>query len=337
MSPQVEIAVAELSQVGEVRRVVTRLCQQSGFTETKQAEAAIVATELATNLIRHAKSGRVLIQKIDLNDTLAVELLALDSGPGMADVQRCLQDGYSTAGTSGNGLGAVRRLADDFDIFSLPGQGTVIVARVSAETSRSRKPATLEWGAVSIPAPNELVCGDAWAQTRLPDSFSLMIADGLGHGPAAHEAATQATTAFAANSSSQPREFMQAAHRALQGTRGAALAVARWDAQAGKLQYCGVGNIAGTIITDGKSRGLMSHNGIVGAQSPRILQVDCDCPARSLLIMHSDGLQTRWRLEDYPGLVTRHPAIIASVLYRDFVRGRDDATVVVVRLSEGNV
>src|SRR5690348_7468410 len=107
--------VDDESKVGEVRRAAQAM---AGFEFDAQAagRVAIVATELATNLLRHAGGGELLLQTLGIEGTAVVEMLALDRGPGMADVERCMMDGYSTIGTPGTGLGAVRRLADEFDI-----------------------------------------------------------------------------------------------------------------------------------------------------------------------------------------------------------------------------
>jgi hypothetical protein len=118
-------------------------------------------------------------------------------------------------------------------------------------------------------------------------------------------------------------------HRALSGTRGATLAVARIGAGAG-VRYTGVGNIAGVLAGGERSRGLASQNGTVGVQMRKVMTFDYEWPAGGLLVMHSDGISSRWLLDTYPGLARRHPAIVAGVLWRDFSRGRDDATIVVV-------
>ncbi|MGZ8295425.1 MAG: serine/threonine protein kinase, partial [Telluria sp.] len=99
----------------------------------------------------------------------------------------------------------------------------------------------------------------------------------------------------------------------------------------GKLQFAGVGNIAGSVIGGGPRRHLLSHNGIVGSNLRKVQQFEQPWDSGSLLILHSDGLGTRWDLDAYPGLAFAHCAVIAAVLYRDFTRGRDDATVVAVR------
>lgn len=325
------IPITEDSQIGEARRAAARLADEAKFNSTDSGRVSIIATELATNLVRHsAAGGELLALAHHFAGEQSIEIITVDRGPGMTDLDRCLQDGYSTAGTAGNGLGAVRRLSDEMDVHS-SSDGTVIWCRVTADPAANKqRRGKIAVGAVSVPAPGETVCGDAWSMARSDEQMSLMVADGLGHGPLAAEAAEAITALFDQNPFNSPRQHIEAAHAAISGTRGAALSVARIDFQAGKLVYAGVGNIAGSLLTDGASRGLFSHNGIVGHQLRKVQEFEYPWSDQSMLIMHSDGLQTRWSLAKYPGLARRRPAVVAGVLYRDFKRGKDDSTVVAV-------
>lgn len=322
------IPVSDASQAGEVRRAAARMAAEAGLPEVKCGEVAIVATELATNLARYGRQGRVIVQ-VSSEPGCGIEVLAIDAGPGMADVQKCLQDGFSTGGTPGNGLGAVRRLAAEFDLYSLPGKGTVVFARVAAATG-SDPSAAFRWAAISTPAPHEEQCGDAWRVAVREREITVMVVDGLGHGPEAAKAADLAVRLFEQHSFVGPAAFCEHAHRALSGSRGAAIAAAQVS-PAAVVRYAGVGNISASVVSPETSRGMMSQNGTAGLQMRKVLQFDYPWPDRALLVMHSDGLSNRWALDDYQGLITRHPAVVAGVLHRDFLRGRDDATIVVMR------
>lgn len=326
------LPLTETSEIGDARRTTLRIADQAGFSEVRRGEIAIVVTELATNLIRHAVDGRLFVQRLCSSGAEWLELLAVDRGPGMADVQRCLQDGYSTAGTPGNGFGAIRRLSDEFDVFSTETKGTVVLSRFRIDGECA--PSLFAVGATSQPAPNEEACGDIWRVAVHGDDVAVMVADGLGHGSAAAEAAEEAASVFETDPFLDDAAFYQRLHRRLAGTRGAALA--RAIVHDGQVSYTGVGNISGSLIGPHAGRGLPSQNGIVGAESRRIVtNPSYEWPSRGLLLMHSDGLVSRWTLNAYPGLVLRHPAIIAAVLARDYTRGRDDVTVVAVRAPEG--
>jgi hypothetical protein len=167
------------------------------------------------------------------------------------------------------------------------------------------------------------------------EKLAIIIVDGLGHGPLAADAAKEAIAAFDQEPFAPLTAIIQRADAKMRGTRGGAVAIAQIDIRAKSMKYIGVGNIAGHLRMDGdeKGRGLMSHNGTVGVQTRKIQELDYPLPDRGLLVMHSDGLQSRWSLETYPGLIRQHPAVIAGVLYRDFTRGRDDITVAVVQTT----
>jgi hypothetical protein len=254
----------------------------------------------------------------------------------MTDLDRCLRDGYSTAGTPGTGLGAIVRLADFFDIYTVPQSGTALLARLwSRPLSLERPAGTLEVGTLQLPKPPEEVCGDAWAVDQGQGQTRILVADGLGHGPVAAEAARAAVRIFRENSRLSLVELIQCIHDALRSTRGAAVAAAEVDLNAQALRFAGVGNIAGTIVAGGASHSLVSHNGTVGHQLRKVQQFVYSFPRGALLVLHSDGLVTHWRLDDYAGLAARHPSLIAGMLYRDFNRRRDDVTVVVAREAAG--
>jgi hypothetical protein len=194
----------------------------------------------------------------------------------------------------------------------------------------------IEVGGLSIPKHGEPVCGDGWAVQESRDQLSIVLADGLGHGVSAHEASRAAEDAFHAHPQSDPGVVIDACHAALARTRGAAVAVARVIALGERGTFAGVGNIVGRVESGGASRHLVSHNGIVGHTMRRLQEFAFPWPRGALLVMHSDGLGTHWDLTAYPGLISKHPALIAAVLYRDYDRGRDDTTVVVIRNRGGS-
>lgn len=331
---QTTIPIGDASHVGAARRFVTRLATTSGASEEIAATAGIVASELATNLSVHATGGQFLVRTAATSNGPSVEMIAVDRGPGMTDVGRCLQDGYSTAGTAGNGLGAIRRLSQTFDVYSDRGTGTVVMARVAMSPTAESPRAEFDWAGISTPAPGEDVCGDAWSVTLDPHGLGVILADGLGHGPLAADAANRAITEFEARRGAKPAEALEHMHRALQGSRGAAVSVARIERSS--VQFAGVGNVAGTLIAGERSRGMAPQNGTLGLQTRKVQQLSFEWSSPALIIMHSDGLTSRWSLDQYPGLSRRHPATIAAVLWRDAVRGRDDVTVVVVAATRSS-
>ena len=330
----VVLSIDDPTRAGEARRAATALAGRLGFDEAQRGRVAIVATEAATNLSKHASGGVVVIQGLEDGAIGGVDILALDRGPGMPDVDRCLADGYSTAGSPGTGLGAMDRLSASFDIYSLPGTGTAALARLwSAHHAEGHRASGPEFGAVSLPLAGEEVCGDGWSIEMIAGRTLLLVADGLGHGPQAAEAAREAVRIFGEVASLGPAEIIQAAHAALRSTRGAALAVAELDPVRGEVRYAGVGNIAGAVVSagEGQSTSMLSHNGTVGHTIRKVQEFVYPWAPGSLLVMNSDGLATHWQLGRFTGLASTHPGLVAGMLYRDFSRGRDDVTVVAIR------
>lgn len=324
------VAVTDASQIGEARRAAAILGATAGLAETARGTLALLATEVATNLARHARDGVLALRLVqDHAGHTGVELLSLDHGPGIPDLARALTDGFSTGGTAGHGLGAMRRMAHDFDLYSLAESGTAIVMRVWPDADR--RTARLPAGVVCMPVRGEQVCGDGWAVIAGDGYTVVALVDGLGHGPEAARAAETAMAAVRAHAEAAPADIIRAAHGPLRATRGAALAVARVEPGRRQLRFAGIGNISAVVATVEGTRSMASHNGIVGHEMRKVHEFGYDWPAGGCLLMHSDGVQTRWRLDSYPGLLARDPAITAGVLVRDFARGRDDTTVVVVR------
>lgn len=322
--------IGELSAVAAVRRAAAELARRHGFDETRAGRLALVVTEAATNIVKHAREGEILLRSVYAGQRSAVEVIAIDSGPGMANIDHLMADGTSTAGTYGVGLGAIRRQAHEFDLYSAPGKGTVVMMRVWSDDG---EPAEAGWqvGTVCLPMAGEESCGDAWGVACRRGAISVVVADGLGHGPDAARASAPAVAVGLDFARGSPALRMEDAHAELRATRGAAVAIADIDVYDGRLRFAGVGNIVANIVGDGPRRHLISHNGIVGSNLRKLQEVEQPWDSGALLVMHSDGIGTRWELDAYPGIAYVHPAVIAAVLYRDFTRHRDDATIVVVR------
>lgn len=325
----IAIPVTEMSQVAGARRRATAIAHQAGFESTDAGRVAIVATELATNLVKYGVQGQLLVGVFEDRTGSGVEVISLDKGPGIGDLRESLRDGHSTGGSAGTGLGAVRRQSHLFDIVSWPGLGTGVLSRLQNGPPKQAVDEAAAWGAVVIAMPGEEACGDAYCARTEPEGRIVLVADGLGHGPEAARASDEAVRIFRRHEAEAPGPIVEALHAGLRHTRGAAVAVARLDLARGVLVFAGLGNIAGTVVTAGQIKKMVSHAGTAGHVARRIQPFEYPFMADSLLVMHSDGLGSSWSLDRYPGLVGAHPTLIAAILYRDFARGRDDVTVLV--------
>jgi anti-sigma regulatory factor (Ser/Thr protein kinase) len=327
------LAIGDPSQVAAVRRAVTTLAERLGFDATRTGQAALVVTELATNILKHATRGEILVNHTCVGLRRGVELLALDSGPGLSNFESAFRDGHSTSGTLGHGLGAMQRNADFVRVFSQPSKGVAALCRIWDRPGAAEDDRPFTVCGVSVAKPGEEVSGDAWTAQVDRDQLSVVVADGLGHGVLASEASRCAITTFARAPRQAPSVILQNIHDALRATRGAAVGVLTVVPERELATFAGLGNIAGVILTAGQRRSLVSHNGTAGHAARSIRELTYPMPAGALFVLHSDGVSTHWNVADYPGLEAQDPALIAGVLYRDFARHHDDATVVVGKRS----
>jgi anti-sigma regulatory factor (Ser/Thr protein kinase) len=312
---------------GAARRAAVDLAGRLGFTESRAGEVAIAVTEAATNLLKYAREGVLILGLTRAAGQAGIELVALDSGPGIADPAAAAADGWSAGGTLGIGLSAIARLGSGYDMHSVPGRGTVLA--VTFWPAAAPAPARLDGLTRAI--TGEDVCGDAWAVRPAGTASMAMLCDGLGHGPLAARASAAAVRTFLADTADAPADALRRVHAALAGSRGAAVSIVRLDHAAGTVRHAGVGNVASSVIRAGRRSALLSYPGIVGHQARTIRESSHPLGPDDLVVMHSDGLTERWDLTDYPGLAGHRPLVIAATLLRDAGLRRDDAGVLVGR------
>ncbi len=324
----------DASRVGEARRYAVQLAEACGFDDVEAGRVALIVTELGTNLVRHARAGRLLVTGRPACGE--VDVLAIDEGPGIADIDRSMDDGFSTGTTPGTGLGAVRRLATHFDVHSSVPQGTVMVARVRSAKApvAADRESGFSFGAIALPAPGERVCGDGWAVAVHGSKATMMVADGLGHGPDAAVASAAALAAFAEDPMAVPRVQIDRTHRRLRGTRGAAVAVFHADASDNTVRSSGAGNVVGRIVSGISDRTLLTQHGTAGVTIRSPEEASTPWAPHGLLVVCSDGIATRWGAETLLPVLGRDPLLAAGILLRDQLRGKDDATVAVLRRND---
>ncbi|HZF92349.1 ATP-binding SpoIIE family protein phosphatase [Streptomyces sp.] len=335
-----DVPVHDSTRVRDVRVAAETACREARLGPHRTAIAALVATELATNLLKHADGGRVVINLAERpaangpDRAPAVQLVAVDHGPGIADVAAARRDGFTTTPSSlGAGLGTCLRISNAFDLYSVRGRGTVALARVDPEPAPW--PTSPRVGGINIPLAPAEHSGDAWTWARSGPLLTLMLADGLGHGTRAAEASAAAVGELHRTAHLAPAEILRRLDSALRRTRGAAVAVAQLDTGARALRFAGVGNAGARLRTADGWQPLISHPGIVGAAFPATVPVQqVPWTEDSLLVLHSDGLPSRWTPPDDPHLLTRDPALIAAVVLRDAGSAaspaRDDTSVAVL-------
>jgi anti-sigma regulatory factor (Ser/Thr protein kinase) len=319
----------DASVVGDVRRTAAAVGKRLGFSPERVGEVSIIATELAHNAVVHGTAGTALVRIHRHAAGPTLDLLVADSGPGIVDLATALADGESSRGTLGVGLGAARRLANHFEIYSTAPSGTVVWAQVGAQSAAVAGPSRID--GLTRPIAGEVVCGDAWAGAEAPERIAVLIADGLGHGELAAQASRAAIEAFSAQPWLGSRQLIELAHQRLQGGRGAAALAVELDLGSRVLSWTGVGNIAGRVLGPARTINLASRPGIVGQRMPRLQEEQVPLEDGSVVVLHSDGLTTKWTMERWRGLVVRSPTVIAGALLQWAGLRQDDASIVAIR------
>ncbi len=330
MGPSENFQISEESRIGSARRAGVYLAEELGFDEVRCGKVALVITEAGTNLVKHGGGGELVLQVVQRSGGRCLEVLVIDRGDGMADTSVCMRDGYSTSGTLGGGLGAIARLSDAFDIFSEVGKGTIIVAKFWQPTAAA-KTSAFDVGSLQLAYPGEDVCGDQWATYQDGSRTVFAVVDGLGHGPEAANASKKALALFEGCFHLSPSDTLKTMHAQMKNSRGAAAAVAAIDRESNIVTYCGVGNIVGIIANDTASQSMISRDGTVGYIAPSFHDHKYVWSPSSVLIMHSDGLSSRYRPDSLGRSVCHDPGVIAALFLRDCKRARDDITVLVAK------
>ncbi len=319
------LAVEDVSAVAACRAAALAMASQLQFPASRADQLALAVTEAASNLHKHARQGSLLLCVNRDADVPGIELVTIDTGPGLRDVSAAMRDGHSTTGTLGIGLGAIRRLADFSDLYSRPGHGTALIARFWPAPG----PLAISCAGLVRPITGETECGDAFGVIRRDDVVTAVFCDGLGHGPLAATASARALAAVLDEPASEPAALLERAHRRMSGTRGGAVAVVQLTGQVAR--FAGLGNVAGFVLSAGSRKSMLSIPGIAGYQARAFRQFDYEVPPGAVVILHSDGISSRWEVAAVPDVETRDPLLIAAVLLAEAGIHRDDAGIVVLK------
>ena len=334
MIPHVDVHISNIPDIADARRVALKLGLERELDESTRGRVAVIVTELGTNLARHTSGGRLLIGCHSQQHGCELEVISIDSGPGIPGNTRCLQDAQAAGAKPGTGLSTVQRLSTDFSLFSIPDRGTVLVARAWvphpaspwAVSPRSH----FKHAGICLASVGETMSSDAWDIRIVGERATIVVADGLGHGLEAADASATAVETVGIDHGS-PSAALGHAHAYMKFPRDAAVAVAEMDAKAGTVVFAGAGDIAGRIVSSSDEKFLISQSGTLGAQTGDLRDISYSWPEHSIVVLHSDGLRNHWNLSGLPGLIQCDPAVIAGWLLRDYTRGTNDVSVVVLK------
>ena len=304
------------------------LAASLGFTDQERAEVILVVRELATNIVKHAGSGEVVLTA----RAGALQVEATDHGPGIADVEEAVTDGFSTVGSLGYGLGTVNRLMDDMAITSQRGHGTTVTARrAHRHDDMEAGPCPFDVGVATAPKTALDENGDSFVVVTRGHRLVVAVIDGVGHGELAHAAAIVARR-YVESHADQPLEsVMRGTARACRGTRGAVMAIARLDWREMTLEFCSIGNIEARMVGGTKPESFVVRRGILGVNAPAARSTTQPLDPSASLILHSDGVATHWEPGAAEDALAGTASQAATALLGRYSRGTDDATVVVVK------
>ncbi len=321
-----------------IKKDLHLLTSGSGFSPRKVGEIDIVVSEIITNLVKHAGGGKLLVKLIEDQEVQGIELISVDNGPGMTDVSRMVSDGVSTKSTLGNGLGAMKRLSEVFQVYSQKNSGTVILCRIyNRELPTCKENAIAEIKSLIIPKPREKECGDGFHSITNNKEIRLFMGDGLGHGPEAAHAVQAGIHAFAECKDSDPVEVIRHIHTAVKKTRGLVGTVGIFNIQKKQWNFCGIGNILTRVNSNISNGGYMPYNGIIGMNIPHTLKSkEFEYESGQHIIMCSDGIKSRWDTLKYPGILRYDISIMAALVWKDFSRATDDMGIAVCKLKPIN-
>jgi anti-sigma regulatory factor (Ser/Thr protein kinase) len=325
--------VADRSYFALLKKEIRAVAVAAGFSESKVGEVDIVVAEIVSNLVKHGDGGNLLVKRITQDDVDGIELISIDNGQGIADLNKMMADGASTTNTLGQGLGAIKRLSDHFQVYTQKDWGTIVLSRIFKMPLPAKKK-KIDVRTVIVPIAGETLCGDGFHCMTDNNISSFFLGDGLGHGKEASIAVQAAIKAFKDCKETGAADALRSIHLKVKKTRGLVGAVANYSDRSGEWNICGIGNIAIRLINGIEQRTLMNYNGIIGHNIPGTLK---DHHATNdevqLLIMCSDGIRTKWDLWKYPGLFKYDLSIVAAVLFKDFARNTDDMAIVVIRIN----
>lgn len=328
--------IEERSFVAYIKREIHNDIAKGNFSETRAGEIDIIVSELCSNIVKHAGSGEVLYRISHDQGESTFEILGIDKGPGMADTGKMMKDGVSTTSTLGHGLGAIERLSDTFQLYSIPEWGTVLYSRVSTLKPGVVKKENfdLDIRALCICKPRETECGDGYRIKRSNTDIQIFFGDGLGHGKFAHEAVEQAGDFFFSCAQTDPVEIIREMHEKVRRTRGLVATIAVLNKKRNEWSICGVGNILTRMYHGIMYKNYMSYNGTIGLNIPTSLKSSVIPAERNQhLVMTSDGLRSRWDISKFPSILKYDNMILAASVYKDFTRGNDDSSILIAKVN----
>lgn len=319
------------SSIAVARRFARTVATCAGFPDVRAEEAVIVVSELASNIVKYAGCGRILVQWMPHARGYRLAIVASDKGPGIGDLALMMKDRHSTGGSAGIGLGAVMRLSDRFDIHSTPGDGTIIACEFLPPFLAPHP--SIELAGLFLAHPDEDTCGDRWQAWERSHGMRIAVVDGMGHGLPAAEASNTILHMLGEQSRLQPAYALGSVMHDYRNVRGGVATVADLDTSRGEVHYANIGNISSMRLRPGEIKRFPTKNGFVGNRSSEPLGETTSFEAGDYLIFHSDGLKSVGA-EMLPPLYGHSCLLMAAWLLENGEVLKDDVTIVIARARE---
>jgi len=322
-----------------LRSRLSAIAQRLGLPEWKRENMLLAASELATNKIKHA-GGRGMIQ-VWQQPGPVLDILALDFGPGIADLEQAEEDGYSTVNTLGKGLGSIRRLSDELYIYSQPENtgrmrkwsGAVFLARFyPGDDKQNVVPLPgFRIGLYSRSLSDLRYNGDRIYLEREGGRLRWLHLDGLGHGERAHGATSNLGIHLSGNGALT--EVLDMVSRQLTDTRGAVGVIGEIDTKQEELRLVGVGDMHAHLFDHESVSGIPFAPGILGREYRSLSVFRAGFGRKNLVVSASDGIRRNWDMGNFVGLFGQHPQLIAYTLGNIMGRVSDDQSICITAIE----
>jgi anti-sigma regulatory factor (Ser/Thr protein kinase) len=326
---------ADRSYFAILKKSVHALAVEANFSARRIGEIDIIVAEIVSNLARHAGGGEVFVKLVEEKGLQGIEIIAIDSGPGITDLRAMMQDGASTKNSLGQGLGAIRRLSHQFQVYTQKGWGTILLCRIfTKELPPEKKFDPIEIRSFVVPKPGEEECGDGFYYKQTKEHIKLFLGDGLGHGKDAAIAVQRAIEAFKLCPEESAVEILRYINQHVKRTRGLVATVAVFHIREKNWKICGVGNISTRFFGPTLIKNHNPYNGIVGLNMPNSMNdQEIAYEKGQCVILCSDGLKSKWDILKFPGILRNDLSLLNAVLFKEYARNTDDMSIASCKLN----
>lgn len=333
----VSFSADDRSYFSLIKKDIRKLAVEAGFEASRTNEIDIIVSELTSNLQKHTTGGgEILAGILGEGERTYLEIICIDNGPGIANTSKVVEDGYSTSNTLGHGFGSIKRLSDQFDIYSLKGWGTLVLCRIYKKPFVSlSRPGGVNLYPLVVAKTGEHDSGDGYYFQKVITGWKLLIADGLGHGTDANFAVNEAVAAFQNFSSDSAVEYIRFIHQKVKKTRGLVGNIILYNTAKNNFTVAGVGNISTRFFNALSYKNYISYNGIIGHNIPNTMNdVTHSQLDYNQFISCSDGVRSKWELQKFPSIGKVDCSLLTAAIYKEYGRRNDDTSVIVCKLMK---